>query len=597
MEILGVPTTATATRLTEFTLQDSTGQSVHKVLAITVNAAPTPLTILTSSPLPSGSINQPYARALSGTGGTTPYTWGLKAGSPPLPSGLTLEPSGVLSGTPTVTSHATHTVTLTDATALTVEKPLQLSIDAIPLSITTPSLPQGTANQTYSAQLAATGGTGAYTWGLAGGSPALPTGLTLNMSTGAITGTPTTTSNQNHTFSVTDHTPPTSQTATKTLPLMIGAAPPTLTITTPNPLPPGTVLQSYNVTLAASGGTGVHTWDLASGSLPVGLTLSAAGVISGTPMTAGTASPTFRVRDAGNPQQSDQQQRSITIGLPAAPTITTTSLPTGTVNVAYTQTVSATGGIGTLVWGVTSGALPPGLTLNPSTGTISGTPTSFGPFTFTLRVTDSIPQFADQSMTITIDSPAPPSITSPSALPAGTVNQLYPNTQLLATGGAPPYSWSVNPALPNGLTLNPSSGVISGTPLSGSDGTFTLAFTVTDSTIPTPQQGTRTMALTIRANGTPLTVTTASLPNGTVGRPYADTLEASGGVIPYTWSVTPDLPAGLTLDPATGVISGTPTEKSKRDHNFTVQDSTNQTTTKKLNLRIRNSDDNEGGQH
>ena len=90
-------------------------------------------------------------------------TYSLKAGSPPLPSGLTLDPSGVLSGTPTETSHATHTVTLTGATALTVENPLQLSINAIPLSITTPSLPQGTANQHYSAQLAATGGTGAYT--------------------------------------------------------------------------------------------------------------------------------------------------------------------------------------------------------------------------------------------------------------------------------------------------------------------------------------------------------------------------------------------------------------------------------------------------
>ena len=193
-KILGVPTTATATRLTEFKLLDSKGQSVQKVLSITVNAAPTPLTILTSS-LPSGSINQPYARALSGTGGTTPYTWGLKAGSPPLPSGLTLDPSGVLSGTPTVTSNATHTFTLTDVTLLTVEKPLQLSIKAIPLSITTPSLPQGTANQHYSAQLAATGGTGAYTWGLAGGSPTLSAiGLTLNTSTGLISGIPTGTS-------------------------------------------------------------------------------------------------------------------------------------------------------------------------------------------------------------------------------------------------------------------------------------------------------------------------------------------------------------------------------------------------------------------
>ena len=169
-----------------------------------------------------GSINQLYAVALSPTGGTTPYTWGLKAGSPPLPNGLTLSTNGVISGTPTVTSNATHTFTLTDATSLTVEKALQLSINAIPLSITTTSLPQGTANQNYSATLAASGGTGAYTWGLTGGSPDLPTGLTLNPSTGEISGIPTGTSSNNHTFTVTDQTPPTPQTATKTLQLIIG---------------------------------------------------------------------------------------------------------------------------------------------------------------------------------------------------------------------------------------------------------------------------------------------------------------------------------------------------------------------------------------
>ncbi len=142
--ISGTPTT-TGTRLTEFKLQDSKGQSVQKILSITVNIAPTPLAILTNS-LPSGSINQPYAVALSPTGGTTPYTWGLKTGSSPLPSGLTLSNNGVISGTPTVTKTATHTFTLTDATSLTVEKSLQLSIRATPLSIMTTSLPQGTAN-------------------------------------------------------------------------------------------------------------------------------------------------------------------------------------------------------------------------------------------------------------------------------------------------------------------------------------------------------------------------------------------------------------------------------------------------------------------
>ncbi|MBC7839762.1 MAG: putative Ig domain-containing protein [Nitrospiraceae bacterium] len=682
--ISGTPTT-TGTRLTEFKLQDSKGDSVQKVLSITVNIAPTPLTILTNS-LPSGSINQPYAVALSPTGGTTPYTWGLKAGSSPLPSGLTLSNNGIISGTPTVTKTATHTFTLTDATSLTVEKALQLAIRATPLSIMTTSLPQGTANQSYSATLAATGGTGAYTWGLAGGSPALPTGLTLNPSTGAISGIPTGTSSTNYTFTVTDQTPPTPQTATRTLQLIIGGAPPDLIITTNSSLPSGMVTQSYNnVTLTSTGGTGTKTWDISSGSLPIGLNLSSSGVIAGTPTTPGTSSPTFRVRDSGTPQDTTTKSLSITINLPSAPNITTTSLPAGSFNVAYNQTVSVTGGVGSLVWGVTSGSLPPGLDLNASNGNISGTPTSAGSFSFALRVTDQIPQSDQQNFTIAINASTPPSITSPSSLQAGTVNQPYPNTQLTATGGTQPYFWSVNPALPNGLTFNPSSGVISGTPLSGSNGNSLHEFTVTDSTMPINQQGRKKLSLTVIANVTPVTITTTSLPNGTVGQsynapeltasggtspynwsrnngsplpqglrlsasgsitgtpttagttsttfgvqdstipnqqsatkslsitisaesspltittrslpdgrrnqPYADTLEASGGLPPYTWSVTPPLPTGLTLAPTTGELSGTPTTTSNIRHDFTVRDSANQTNTRELRLRIRNTSD------
>ena len=110
---------------------------------------------------------------------------------------------------------------------------------------------------------------------------------------------------------------------------------------------------------------------------------------------------------------------------------------------------------------------------------------------------------------------------------------------------------------------------------------------MTDSTIPINQEGQRTLSLTILADGTPVTITTKSLPEGKVNEPYAATLAASGGTLPYTWSVTPALPAGLVLDPATGVISGTPIERSHAQHDFTVRDATNQTITKELDLEIK----------
>ena len=409
-KILGVPTTPTGTRLIEFKLKDSKGESVQKVLAMTVNAAPTPLAILTNS-LPSGSINQLYAVALSPTGGISPYTWNLKNGSPPLPNGLTLTANGVISGTPTVTSSATHIFTLTDATSLTVEKALHLSINAIPLSITTNSpLPQGTVNQPYTRTLIASGGTSPIEWNLESGS--LPAGLALSTA-GVISGTPTAAGTSNFTVQVTDSTPPTPQTTTKSLQLIIGAAAPTLTITIPagNSLPGGSVGSAYNTSLDATGGTGAQTWSISSGALPNGLSLNpATGAITGTLLVGsnGTTSLTVQVEDSGTPQQSAQKTLSITIGLPTPPNITTTSLPAGTSDVAYNETISVTGGIGTLVWGVTSGALPPGLDLNPSNGNISGTPITSGLFEFTLRVTDSIPQFDDQNLTITVSSPTPP---------------------------------------------------------------------------------------------------------------------------------------------------------------------------------------------
>jgi len=485
-----------------------------------------------------------------------------------------------------VTSTATHTFTLTDATSLTIEKALRLSISAIPLSITTTSLPQGTANQSYSETLTATGGTGNYTWRLAGNSPALPTGLTLNPSTGLISGIPTGTSNLNLTFTVTDQTPPTPQRTTKTLRLNIGGAPPDLIITTNSPLPAGTVTQPYNVTLTSTGGTGAKTWDISSGSLPAGLNFSPAGAISGTPQASGVSSPTFRVRDSGNPQDTATKQLSLTISLPTPPRITTVSLPAGTFKGAYNQTVSVTGGIGSLVWGVTSGGLPPGLSLNPSNGNISGIPTQTGSFNFTLRVTDQIPQFDEQNLTITINPPTPPAITEPPSLPTGTVNQDYPNTTLTAREGTAPLMWDpvVSPALPNGLSWDPVNHTISGKPLDGSEGTRKHTFTVRDSTNPV-QTATRTYSLTI-ALPAPPNITTTTLPNGTVTKPYEQTIQRTGGTAPFAWSVTGTIPAGLNFDSATAKISGEPTTAGT--FNFTVQvtDALSQSDTQGLSITI-----------
>jgi hypothetical protein len=303
-----------------------------------------------------------------------------------------------------------------------------------------------------------------------------------------------------------------------------------------------------------------------------------------------SVSPTFRVRDSGSPQDTAAKQLSITINNPAPPRITTTSLPTGTFNGNYNQTVSVTGGIGALVWGVTSGGLPPGLSLNPSNGNISGVPAQTGSFNFTLRVTDQIPQFDEQSFRITINPPAPPTISGPASLPSGVVNQNYPATTLTATGGTAPFTWdpAVSPALPNGLSWDAATQTISGIPLNGSQGTTSHTFTVRDSTNPV-LTGTRTYSLTIVLPAPP-NITTTSLPNATVGTPYSQPVEATGGVGTLTWTISAgSLPLGLEINQATGEILGTPTSAGLANFTVQVTDTFPQSDTQNFSIEIFNS--------
>jgi hypothetical protein len=165
------------------------------------------------------------------------------------------------------------------------------------------------------------------------------------------------------------------------------------------------------------------------------------GAITGTPAAQGTTSHTFTLQDSSSPVQTVQNSLSLTINTaPAVLSITTTSLLNGTVGQAYNQTVQATGGTGARTWSIVVGTLPQNLSLNPTTGAISGTPNAAGTSSFTVRVADTAGQADTQALSILINSPTPPNITT-TTLPGGTVSQPY-SQPLQATGGTGTLVWS-----------------------------------------------------------------------------------------------------------------------------------------------------------
>ncbi|HWR53098.1 MAG TPA: Ig domain-containing protein [Bryobacteraceae bacterium] len=516
-----------------------------------------PLVIATTS-LPAGAVGSAYSATLVATGGVLPYTWSAAG----LPAGLSLTGS-TIGGTPTAAGSYDVVVSVRDASGTTEQSTLRLAIAAPPLSITTSSLPRGTAGSAYSAPLAATGGTPPYTWSATG----LPAGLSVNGPT--ITGTTSETGSFPIAITVGDNA---GVSATTTLTLDIAAA---LTITTES-LPSGTTGQPYSTQLAATGGAAPYVWSVASGTLPQGLSLNAEnGVISGTPGAAGASDVRIRVTD----RDGRQSERSFSINVVAALRITTTSLPGGAAGAGYSVRLEGAGGTPPYAWSIASGSLPAGLVLDGS-GTISGTPETPGNRTFTVELKDAAGRTANAVFTIGISATL--SITSPSPLPAAVAGTDY-SYSFSALAGLPPYSWSTaGGSLPSGLSLDASTGVLSGRPATA--GSFSFTVRVTDNG---GSAVTKDFSLTVSGG---LAIQTASgLPAAGVSVPYSFALSAAGGTAPYQWSVTNGaLPAGLALN-TSGAISGTASSAGTFRFTVQVRDAAGATASRELTLAVTQS--------
>ncbi len=423
-------------------ITDESSQTDEQGYSFTING---PVQISTTS-IPDRTAGVVYSQTLVGSGGTGTLTWTDKNGDL-AGTGLALSPTGVLSGTPTA-GPVSFTAQASDQVGATEEQALSCTISPA-LDITTATLPDAVVGMIYNEQLLSTGGTGTITWtdkysNLAG------TGLILS-SSGLLSGTPSSEGTINFTARVVDEGGGSDETPFAVDVNFV------LQITTET-LPEWTVGCVYSHELTAGGGSGVLTWIDKNGDLDgTGLSLSNAGVLSGTPLAAGEINFTAEVTD----ELSGVDEKALALTINAVVVIMTESLPDWTAGVAYSQQLTCNNGTGEMTWTDLNGDLEgTGLTLSTA-GLVEGIP-SASPISFTARVTDDAGSTDDHIYAMTIsDAVAIVSV----ELPEGTEGEAY-SQQLTASGGTGDLTWIDfgNDLEGSGLALS-TEGLLSGTPL------------------------------------------------------------------------------------------------------------------------------------
>ncbi|WP_402719006.1 putative Ig domain-containing protein [Janthinobacterium rivuli] len=495
-----------------FTVRDDVGQPIVYNVTITSAIVVAPATV------PNATVAQAYpTTTFTSTGGAAPYTYVISAGA--LPAGMSLSAGGVLSGTPTAGGTFNFTVRATDSLAINGTRPYTLTVSAPTIAILPTTLPAMTSGVAYSQTIAASGGTGTYTYARTAGS--LPAGLTL-ASNGTLSGTPTAAGAYSFTVTATDSS--------------TGAGPYSGARAYSGTVVPGApTAGAVSATVAYGSSANPITLNL-SGGAATSVAISS-GALHGTATASGTSITYTPTAGYGGPD-SFTYTASNGIGTSAPATVTITvagptivlapsTVPAASVGTAYSQSVTAANGTGPYTYAISAGSLPAGLSLNTATGTLSGTPTAGGVFNFTVRATDSSsgsgPYSGARAYSLTVASPTLG--VAPSTLPVPTVGVAY-SQGITASGGTAAYSYAVTAgSVPAGLTLA-ANGTLSGTPTTA--GAYSFTVTATDSSGGAgPYTGARVYSGTVAAGAPVAANVSATVAYGSSANPI--TLNLSGG--------------------------------------------------------------------
>jgi hypothetical protein len=475
----------------------------------------TTLTLIRNVPF--GTMGQAYSQTLTTTDGAPPFQFAVTGGM--VPPGLTLSPTGTLSGTPTAMGSYGFDVSVTDANGRTGSGNIAITIVGPPLTVSPSVIPNGAVGQDYSVAFTASGGAGPYYYAQA---LTIVPGLTLDGSTGILSGKPL--SGGTYTFRIDAQGGGSTGSATYTLTIAGPTAPFFLTPTT---LDDATVGKMYFGSVQATTSIQPIQYSIASGTLPPGISLNLAApgvaMFVGVPTAAGSYS--FQLRATANtgtvttPYSMNVVNQPIRVG--------PDFIPSGINGVPYSVSFTATGG--TLPYtfvakqGLLTNVFPLGLSLS-SGGVLSGSPVP-GNQDFTIEATDSqgVKGTWDYTLVVTLSTIS----LFPTQLPPATLRTPY-LAPLSPSGGVAPYTFAVTGgALPSGMSI--SSGSLAGTPQQA--GLFNFRITAYDSV---GSAGSRDYQLQIQ--GQSISLGPGSLPNSVPSQPYSAQLTASGGTPPYTFS-------------------------------------------------------------